>query len=343
MALIGQPQYQATADFPAELGYGWNLLAATENGNPLYWDAEVAESLTGGQILPLSTLSIWMRPHRWSPGACGEQVALQCHFDLKEILELPEAIIGGYGCEFAAPVRAGDVISHHQVLRSVSDEKVTRVGTGRFWTIGVEYWNQNGVAVGTESYTGFGYVRGGEGGVVEKSVGSVVVEPEQGWAKRDVAHDQVSVGDRLKPLSHDVTATTVVLGALASRDWRPMHHDYHFATERNGTQDIFLNTPNQLAWFERYITDWTGPKGRIGSMSFQMRDPVYPGDEMVVAGVVVNTFVDDRRCGWVDLELALTAHGVVATTCAVRVALPMKASDNPWCREAHCWHPGGMG
>ncbi len=71
------------------------------------------------------------------------------------------------------------------------------------------------------------------------------------------------MGDELPELVVDVTPTTVVLGALASRDWRPMHHDYKFATERNGVQDIFLNTPNQAAWIERYITDWTGPRGRI--------------------------------------------------------------------------------
>ncbi len=82
--------------------------------------------------------------------------------------------------------------------------------------------------------------------------------------------DQVEVGDALPPLTYDVTATTVVLGALAARDWRPMHHDYHFAVNRNGMQDIFLNTPNQAAWFERYLTDWTGPKGRLGRMRFQM-------------------------------------------------------------------------
>ena len=58
----------------------------------------------------------------------------------------------------------------------------------------------------------------------------------------------VAVGDALPELGYDVTATTVVLGALASRDWRPMHHDYDFAVNRNGTQDIFLNTPNQAAW-----------------------------------------------------------------------------------------------
>ena len=88
------------------------------------------------------------------------------------------------------------------------------------------------------------------------------------------------VGDALPVLTYDVSSTTVVLGALAARDWRPMHHDYHFATERNGTQDIFLNTPNQAAWFERYVTDWTGPKGRLGRMTFRMKGSVFPGDTM---------------------------------------------------------------
>lgn len=69
-------------------------------------------------------------------------------------------------------------------------------------------------------------------------------------------HGDVSSGDLLPELAIEVTATTVVLGAVASRDWRPMHHDFKFATERNGVANIFLNTPNQAAWFERYLTDW---------------------------------------------------------------------------------------
>ena len=72
--------------------------------------------------------------------------------------------------------------------------------------------------------------------------------------------DAVRPGDVLPVLRYDVTATTVVLGALATRDWRPMRHDHDFAVNRNGTRDIFLNTPNQAAWFERYLTDWSGPK-----------------------------------------------------------------------------------
>src|SRR5206468_102143 len=49
-----------------------------------------------------------------------------------------------------------------------------------------------------------------------------------------VVFNDVKEGLELEPLSYDVTATTVVLGALATRDWRPQHHDFHFATERNG-------------------------------------------------------------------------------------------------------------
>ena len=37
-----------------------------------------------------------------------------------------------------------------------------------------------------------------------------------------LVHGDVSVGDVLPELGVDVTATTVVLGALASRDWRPI-------------------------------------------------------------------------------------------------------------------------
>jgi acyl dehydratase len=149
----------------------------------------------------------------------------------------------------------------------------------------------------------------------------------------------VSAGDALPDLAVDVTPTTVVLGALASRDWRPMHHDYKFATERNGVQDIFLNTPNQAAWFERYITDWTGPKGRLGRMTFRMRTSVFPGDHMVFSATVTSVETDECGCGWVELDVTLAVGDRIASTCAARVALPVGENDNPWRRSADDWRP----
>jgi hypothetical protein len=151
--------------------------------------------------------------------------------------------------------------------------------------------------------------------------------------------DQVKVGDELPPLSYEVTATTVVLGALAMRDWRPMHHDYKFATERNGTKDIFLNTPNQAHWFERFMTDWTGPKGRLARMNFKMKASVYPDDVMVFRGTVTKVETDGDGCSFADVDVALTVGEQVCTTCAVRIAIPTTPDDNPWARRGERWKP----
>ncbi len=149
----------------------------------------------------------------------------------------------------------------------------------------------------------------------------------------------VGVGDALPELAYPVTATTVVLGALAARDWRPMHHDKDFAVERNGTRDIFLNTPNQAAWFERFVTDWTGPFGRLRRMTFRMLGSVFPGDTMVLAGTVTGTGVDETGCGWAALDIVLAVGDETKTTCAAVVALPVAEDDNPWGRRGDRWTP----
>lgn len=150
---------------------------------------------------------------------------------------------------------------------------------------------------------------------------------------------QVKAGDALPELAVDVTATTVVLGALAARDWRPMHHDKDFAVVRNGVRDIFLNTPNQASWFERYITDWTGPTGRLGRIQFRMKNSIFPGDRMVFRGVVDRVGEDDVGCSWVDVALDLEVGGKSMTSCSARVAIPTKEGDNPWKRSGERWMP----
>ena len=166
-------------------------------------------------------------------------------------------------------------------------------------------------------------------------------------APTPVLFGTVAAGDALPALAIDVTPTTVVLGALASRDWRPMHHDYKFATERNGVADIFLNTPNQAAWFERYVTDWAGPRARLGRMTFRMKTSVFPGDRMEFAATVRELETDSVGQGWASLEVTLTATATdgrdpaprLASTCTVRVALPADETDNPWARQGDRWLP----
>jgi hypothetical protein len=156
---IGEERYVIEGDFDVERGYVFTSCASVENGNPLFWDEKVANELTDGWIAPPSMISVWFRPHHWSPGRTEAAVPLQVHFDLKEALGLPEAVMTDNTITFGDPVRPGDRLRTWQVLRSVSDPKTTKLGSGRFWVIDVVYENQKGEWVGTETYTGFGYRR----------------------------------------------------------------------------------------------------------------------------------------------------------------------------------------
>jgi acyl dehydratase len=157
--LVDRVQYEETGEFPVERGYIWTSCASVENGNPLFWDDDVATAITGGPITPPTMLSVWMRKHRWTPSRPSEGLALQVHFDMKERFDLPEAVMTDNTITFHEPVRPGDVLSTCQRLRSVSPEKTTKLGTGRFWVIDVEYRNDRGDLCGVESWTGFGYRR----------------------------------------------------------------------------------------------------------------------------------------------------------------------------------------
>jgi hypothetical protein len=144
----------------------------------------------------------------------------------------------------------------------------------------------------------------------------------------------MNVGDKLPPLELKILARHVVMGASSSRDWQPQHHDTHWAVERVKVKDIFLNTPNQAGWIERYLTDWTGPQGRLAKVRFKMKKSVCAGDVLRFDGTV--TGADD---GFVDVDVRLSVEGELATECTARIAIPRSPDDDPWARTGDDWRP----
>jgi len=153
----------------------------------------------------------------------------------------------------------------------------------------------------------------------------------------------VNAGDALPGLDVKVTARMVIMGASSSRDWQPQHHDHAWAVDRAGTRDIFLNTPNQGGWIERYLTDWTGPLGRLGKMRFRMRRSICTGDDLSFGGVVRSVTTDDAGCTWADVDVLLSVGEERATECVARIAIPADDSDNPWDRAGDAWTPDAPG
>jgi acyl dehydratase len=164
------------------------------------------------------------------------------------------------------------------------------------------------------------------------------VTPEVRSTPTRLTSSDVAVGDVLPRLVVDVTPRTVVMGASSSRDWQPQHHDYRHCVDVANLPDIFLNTPNQAGFIERYLTDWAGPTARLAKLGFRMKKSVVPGDALQFNGVVTAVERDDDVT-FVDLDLELTVDGELVTGCAARIAIPTTSSDNPWARVGDAWNP----
>ena len=96
---------------------------------------------------------------------------------------------------------------------------------------------------------------------------------------------EVALGDELPALEIPLTATVIISGALASRDYQDVHHDRDLAIQR-GSKDIFMNIHTTNGYVGRYVTDWAGPEALLRSVDIHLGAPNYPGDCMTLRGRV---------------------------------------------------------
>ena len=115
------------------------------------------------------------------------------------------------------------------------------------------------------------------------------------------AFDTIAVGDELDPLVIDVTASVIVSGAIASRDFMPVHHDRDFANQQ-GAPDIFMNILSDTGYCSRFLTDWAGPDAMVKHLAIRLGVPVFPGHTLTFTGSVASVARDGNE-GIVDVEL----------------------------------------
>ncbi len=103
--------------------------------------------------------------------------------------------------------------------------------------------------------------------------------------------DQVKAGDPLPDLDVPITTTIVVGGALASRDFTPVHHD-RSAANAQGLPDTFMNILPTNGYVGRYVTDWAGPDVRVKGVRLKLGAPMTPGDSLKLRGKVLSSDED---------------------------------------------------
>ena len=128
-----------------------------------------------------------------------------------------------------------------------------------------------------------------------------------------------SDGDWLPALSIPITRSLIVAGAIASRDYQPVHHDPDVA-RRGGSTDVFMNILSTQGLVGRYISDWAGPAAVLRSMAIRLGASNYPGDTMVLTGQVTS-----RKPGadGVDVEVAIRGANRLGDHVKGRVVLTL--------------------
>lgn len=91
----------------------------------------------------------------------------------------------------------------------------------------------------------------------------------------------------LPPLTIPVTRTLIIAGAIASRDYKDVHHDPE-AARAAGSPDIFMNILTTNGLVGRYITDHLGPGAVLRKVAIRLGAPNHPGDELILTGTVTS-------------------------------------------------------
>jgi acyl dehydratase len=95
----------------------------------------------------------------------------------------------------------------------------------------------------------------------------------------------VNVGDAVTPLEIPVTTTLIVAGAIASRDFMPVHHDRDYANKQ-GSPNLFMNILTSNGYCVKFLTDWAGPEAMITKLAIRLGVPSFPDDPLRFTGNV---------------------------------------------------------
>ena len=144
----------------------------------------------------------------------------------------------------------------------------------------------------------------------------------------------LQVGAALPPRSVRFTARHIILGAMASRDWQPQHHDHEHARAAN-LPGIILNTPAQTQWFIGYATSRVGPEARPARWRLNMKAPISPGDAVDFDGVIAAVKTDVAGFDWVAFDLTMKRGAETVSTFRLMCAI----GEGVWQQAGAGWQP----
>jgi acyl dehydratase len=285
----------SVAPDPVNLPMIRHWVDALDDRNPIYLDEDAAARSRFGQIVaPPAMLQTWTMSRPRIEGI-AERGGAPGDIDPDSVL----AVLADAGftgtlatnseLTFIRYLRLGDHLTSTTLFDDISEVKQTALGRGYFVTWASTFTNQDGEEVGRQSFRIFKFNPTAAGAGPRSGNRPPRAEPE--------------ILEELPPLKVDLTATVIVAGAIATRDFMPVHHDRDYA-QAQGAPDIFMNILTSNGYVARYVTDWAGPQARLRTVAIRLGAPACPGHVLAFSGGVT----DRRREGDEDvLEVTMQA------------------------------------
>jgi acyl dehydratase len=285
---------------------------ALSDENPVYLDAEAAaRSRFGAIVAPPAMLQTWTMARPLIEGI-AERGGSPVEIDPANPLRRFDAegyvatLATNSELEFVRYLRLGDRITATNELASISERKGTGIGLGYFVTWKTTYTDQHGETVGRQLFRILKF----KPGLPENTGARSARKPPP----------PAPTGEKLPPFDLNVTSTRIVAGAIASRDFMPVHHDAEYARSQ-GAPDMFMNILTTNGYVSRYVTDWAGPEAMIRRIDIKLGAPAVPGKILGFTGQVASEAREgDERV----LEVAVKAANDLGphATGTVVVSLP---------------------
>ena len=137
--------------------------------------------------------------------------------------------------------------------------------------------------------------------------------------------NEIRVGDAVTPMRIDVTATVVVAGAIATRDFMPVHHDRDYANSQ-GSPEIFMNIMTDNGYCSRFLTDWAGPEAMVKRIAIRLGVPAHAGSKLEFTGSVTGKSRVGGE-GIVEVEFRATNDKGDHLSATAVLGLPLEADS----------------
>jgi acyl dehydratase len=332
---IGKPlsgSGPSTAPDPVNVPMIRHWVDAFDDRNPIYLDDAAAVAAGyDGLVAPPAMLQTWTMAR---PRIEGIRERGGSADDIDTDSPIARLAAAGYRgtlatnseLEFARYLRPGDHLESKGTLDEISELKATALGVGYFVTW-INTYTVGDEVVGQQRFRIFKFdATRTAADLPPRAPRSSSATATQAAA----AAVEKTPGPDLPPFDLDVTATVVVAGAIASRDFMPVHHDRDYARAQ-GAPDLFMNILTTTGYVTRYVTDWAGPHAVVRRLAIRLGGPAIPGLVLHFTGAVTGHRESDAHT---QLEVTLHAANDLGdhATGTVELTVP---TDQPLPSQRH--------